>query len=61
MIHIPWFEAQQVVHNPGRMLINVVKEKLFRDEKSLPVLDENVREALEDYWQTIVPVKQVQH
>lgn len=48
--HLPGFEAQKMVHSPDRMLINVVKEKLSRNEKSLPILDENLCEALEEYW-----------
>ena len=46
----PGFEAQTAVHHSDRILINVIKSKLSKNEGSVTVLDASLSEALKQYW-----------
>jgi hypothetical protein len=46
----PGFEAQTAVHHPDRILINVIKSKLSKNEGSVAVLNESLCEALKQHW-----------
>lgn len=46
----PAFEAQTAIHHSDRLVINVIKTKLSKNEGVLPVLQANIAEALEQHW-----------
>ena len=46
----PGFEAQTAVHHSDRILINVIKSKLSKNEGSVAVLNASLSEALKQHW-----------
>ena len=46
----PGFEAQTAVHHSDRILINVIKSKLSKNEGSVDVLNASLSEALKQHW-----------
>lgn len=46
----PGFEAQTAIHHPDRVVINVIKAKLSKNEASFPAINSNLSDALLQYW-----------
>jgi hypothetical protein len=50
MADFPGFEAQTAIHHSDRLVINVIRSKLSKNEGALPVLRSNIVEALQQHW-----------
>lgn len=46
----PGFEAQTAIHHPDRVVINVIKAKLSKNEASFPAINSNLSDALAHHW-----------
>lgn len=46
----PGFEAQDTLHAPDKMLINLLRTKLSQNEEIIPTVNSHIGPALQDYW-----------